>query len=228
MVSLELHSQYVIALSNAFNNHNPEKLIRLENLLSSPNKFTNQLREDGLKTSILDRYHKDYCELIKAKPPHPYQRETIEQSTQDITDKINDFKTSLPTLVSRMLLKQCIRFGLKEGNLTQSGLFKNSVDQIRNSFSDLNPMCIFTPDSSHQVLLVNNQRDRIDKIKNVLEKHASTHHIVSFQEDDKSTRAKGLVLVCTASPQDMEDSTTKLFEKMNVFFDNNSIAQKTP
>ena len=226
----ETYCNYLLALINPYNKTIEQPENSFDDIFQSPETFKKNLIEKySLNPNPVIQLYEAYDKLKRSKLPTPYNRNIIEQYIKDIDSHKQNFKNSMPSNITYMLVNRfLVKSALKNQSLSRDPhLFANEAMSIRNAFSNINPIVVFTSDYSRQLLLVLNNIELISTVKQQLLKLPSTHKIVSFVEERSGSLPKSVIGIRTDSPESLNDSLTQFLKKIEPFFNITSATEKS-
>jgi len=216
--NFENYAKYILALINAFRIAQKQEELTEGQFWREPVKYVQQIKNWGFDTlSQFNANYPVYLNLVSRKPPYPYKREDIENRTKQIENHTNTMLQNLPNITSRMLVSLNAHMNLQIQHLQQNNsLFSGSANQIRNALNNFNPLVIFKPDLSRQIIIIYNQLSAVLSVKSKIKDNSKTHRIVCFSPK-KERSSEGLHILYTKDPESLKEELVVLFKDLNEF-----------
>jgi len=217
IAKFEEWAMYLISVANPFREIRGDAKVSKEEFSNDPQTILKVLAGWGYDVrSPFNSYKNTYDNISGKKPPYPYRREVVENTTSDISNRLQQFKEKLPALIGRAITQLYSNLRLQFQNLQQNpNLFSGSANQIRQVFNKYNPVVVFKPELDRQLLLIHDHWEEIEQIKDVLKDNQHTHRIVCVEENlESEEEIPGLSIFLTQTPEKLESSIKALYEDL--------------
>ncbi|MHA2135922.1 MAG: ATP-binding protein [Candidatus Thorarchaeota archaeon] len=221
MARFEEYMGHIYTIVNAYRTASKQVEISWDEFLESPAEFSQQIGAWGFNAHDQFSNHNPVYQNVKLrKPPYPYKREEIEQKTAEIESHTESMFTTLPTVLSQMLLSAFSSLGLQLQKIEENdSLFSGAANPIREVLKTNNPPILFREDFSRQIMFMYDKLEDIEQVRAQIADNAQNHIVVSVVSKAKQFEEDGLFYVVTDSRESFAESMAVLLKGLGAFFE---------